>query len=174
MVLPFRVAFELVAIEVHFPQSAGAVALRFIVEVRGFRVSTFAAGGHCFRANAISELDHGDKAVSAGAIPLLRSRIRTGSERSERSPGRGSEFDRDAGTGVVKGLYDVPGEPLEPVDIAPGRLPGSEIGLEFVGCRGQCLQQLFSGSGGDAILRGPASSASANAPANVLAPEDGQ
>ena len=49
--------------------------------------------------------------------------------------------DRNARAGVVERLHDVAGQPLEAIDVAPRRLPGSEIGREFVGRRGQRLRE---------------------------------
>ena len=71
------------------------------------------------------------------------------SERSEGAPLGGSEAHRDAGRGVVEGLDDVAGEALKPVDVAPGRLPGSKVRGQLVGGGRERYQQFFGGQFGD-------------------------
>src|ERR1039457_6857049 len=93
MVLPPRVSLELLAVEVDLAQLAAAVAFGLIVEVRGTRMAALAAGRHGPGAHAFAELDHGDEAVAAGAVPLLGARIGARGKRGQRSPLRGGEAD---------------------------------------------------------------------------------
>src|ERR1700736_263447 len=139
MILSFGVSLELRAIEINFPQVAGAIALGFVVEMRGGGMSAFAARSHGLGAHTFAELDHRDKAISAGAVPFLRSRVGTRSEGRERSPLRRSEADRNARSRVAEGLDDIAGEPLESIYVAPLRLPVPEVGREFVASRGERL-----------------------------------
>src|SRR5258706_9614229 len=127
VVLPFGVALELFAVEVDLAEVAGRVAGRLVVEVRGGGVAAFATGGHGAGVYAGSEFDDGDEAVAARAVPLPGARIGLGTEGGERSPSRGREADRDARFGVVEVRVDVVVDPLESVDVAPGRLPAPEI-----------------------------------------------
>ena len=76
MVFPLDVALQLGGIEIHFAQIAGAVALGLIVEVRRAGIAALAAGRHGPGADAVAELDHGDEAVAAGPVDLLRVRCR--------------------------------------------------------------------------------------------------
>src|SRR5205823_2357554 len=91
-----RVLRELSRIEVHLSQIARGIAFRLVVEMRALRVATFAAGCDRSRADAVTELNDGDEAVAARAVPLLRVGILTGRERRERSPLRRREHHRDA------------------------------------------------------------------------------
>lgn len=75
MVVPFRVFVELRAIKIDFPQVAGAVPFRLIVEVRRLWVAALAARGDRQRVDSIAELNHRHEAVPTGAIPLLRAWI---------------------------------------------------------------------------------------------------
>src|SRR5579875_1733887 len=102
-----------------------------------------ASGCNSFRTHPWAELDHRNKTVSPCAVPLLGSRIRVRSECGERSPCRRGEAHRNARLCITKLLFDIAGEALESIDIAPRRLPGAEIGGEFIGCCGQRFQQLF-------------------------------
>src|ERR1017187_6691859 len=128
MVFPLRVSLELLAIEVDLAQFTCAVTFGLIVEVRGRRIAALAAGRHGHGADALAELDHGDEAVAARAKPLLGARVGARGERRQRSPMRGGEADGNAGPRVVKRLDDVAGEALESIDLAPWRLPASEVG----------------------------------------------
>src|ERR1035437_5709201 len=110
MVFPLRVSLERLAVEVDLAQFAGAVTFGLIVEVRGSRMAALAAGRHGPGAHAFAELDHGDEAVAAGAIPLFGARVGARRERGERSPLRGGEAHRNAGSRVVERLDDVAGE----------------------------------------------------------------
>ena len=88
MVLPLGVFIDLRTIEVNFPQVARAVPFRLIVEVWRFRIAALATRRHGHRAHSFAEFDHGNEAVSAGAIPLFRPWVRARSERSESPPNR--------------------------------------------------------------------------------------
>src|SRR5690348_11070836 len=127
MVLPLRVPRELVPVEVHVAEVAGRIPRRLVVEMLRRRVPALAAGGDGARTNPGTEFDDGDETVAARAVPLLGVRIRARAERRERSPVRGREVDRDAGLGVVEVRGDRVVEPLEAIDVAPGRPPGSEV-----------------------------------------------
>src|SRR5206468_510540 len=67
VVLALRMPLQLVAVEVHFAQVAGAVPAGLIVEVRRSRVAALAARGNCPRAHLRTEFDHCHEAVTAGA-----------------------------------------------------------------------------------------------------------
>src|SRR5689334_9236955 len=127
MVLALGVAGQLVAIEVHVAEIAGAVAHGLTVEVRRRWIAVLAAGGDRFRADAIAEFHDGHEAVPAGAVHFLRAAVGARAERGQGSPARRREGDRYARRGVVERLHDVTGEALEPVDVAPGRVPPAEI-----------------------------------------------
>jgi hypothetical protein len=58
-------------------------------------MAAFAAGGDGAGADFVAELDDGDEAVAAGAVPLLRSGIGLRAEGGERSPDGGE------GTGML-------------------------------------------------------------------------
>src|SRR5881398_2017676 len=109
MIFALGVALELVAIEVDIAEIAGGVALRFIVEVLGLRMAAFASARDCPGAHAVPELHHGDEAVPAGAVPLLRAWVGARAERGERAPLRRCEGDRHARLRVVKRLNDIAG-----------------------------------------------------------------
>src|SRR5437660_8535482 len=76
MVLALGVPLELRPVEVDLSQVAGRVSPGLIVEVRGRRTAALASSGHGFSPNLLAKLDHGNEAVSAGAIPLLGPRVR--------------------------------------------------------------------------------------------------
>src|SRR5439155_23973917 len=107
MVFALGVTLQLVAIEIHVAQVAGGIPRRLVAEVRRRRAAALAAGADCFCADAIAELDDGDEAVAAGAVHLLRARIRARAERRERSPPRRGEADRSARFAVIELLDDV-------------------------------------------------------------------
>src|SRR5690606_13782547 len=115
--------------EVHRPQVAGAVALGFVIEMRGFGMAAGAAGGDRAGAYLVAELDRGDEAVAAGAVVAFGAGPAMRAERGQRAPARRGERHRDARRGVVEGLHQVAGQALEAVDLAPGRAPTAEVGL---------------------------------------------
>src|SRR5665213_1588576 len=78
MVGSLGVAFELIGVEVDFAKIAGGVAGGFVVEVGRVGMAAFAAGGDGAGVDAGAELDDGNEAVAAGAIPLLRVGVGTG------------------------------------------------------------------------------------------------
>ena len=138
-------------------------------------MAAFAAGRHGLGAHLVAELDHRDEAVSAGAVPLLRARIGARAEGGQRAPLRGGEADGNARPGIVERLDDVAGEALEAVDVAPRRLPGSEVGLRA--CRTPPRATCSSCSAG-ACWRchrrrdaPPRRASAAHATADILAPE---
>src|ERR1700751_1826348 len=104
MGLPLDVVLEVGTVEVDVAQITGAVAFGLVVEVRRCGVAALAAGGDGLGAHFFSELDYGDEAVAAGAVPLLGAGVGTGSEGGERTPERRGEGDGDAGSGGVEGL----------------------------------------------------------------------
>src|ERR1019366_570657 len=101
MVLSRGVSLELIPIKVDLPQFARAIPLRLIVEVRRRRVPALAAGRYRLGPHAVAELHHRHEAVAAGAIPLLRPRVRARSERRQRSKLRRGKAHRNAGPRVV-------------------------------------------------------------------------
>src|SRR5262245_40958911 len=135
MVFPLDVPFQLVAIEIDVAQIAGAVAHCLIVEMRRPRIAALSARGDGLRAHAIAELDDGDEAVAGGPVDLFGSPVAAGAERRERSPARRSEADRNARPRIAERMHDVVGDPLEPVDVAPRRLPRTEVIGELFGRR---------------------------------------
>src|SRR5690349_9429390 len=139
MVRSLRVPPQLRRVEVHRPQIARRVALGLVVEVLVPRVTALASGRHRDRAHAVPELDHGNEAVAVRAVPLFCTRIRPRAEGGKRSPPRRREADGDAEARVVERLDDVPREALEAVDIAPWRVPTSEVRGELVARGGERL-----------------------------------
>src|SRR5204863_5253040 len=105
---------------------ARGIPLGLVVEMRRWERAAFATGGNRLRVHAVAELDDGDEAVPARAVPLLGIRIRTGAERGERAPTARRERHRDARAGVVEVRRDVVVDPLEAIDVAPRRLPRAE------------------------------------------------
>ncbi len=75
-------SLKLRAVKVDFPQVARAVPFRLVVEVGRLRISAFAARGYGHGAHAVAELDYGDKAVAAGAVPFSCPRIDAGLEQA--------------------------------------------------------------------------------------------
>src|SRR5262249_1504994 len=142
MVLPLGVPLELLAIEIHVAQIAGAVAQRLIAEMRRRGIVVLAARGDRFRPDAIAELDGRDEAVARVAVHLLRAGVRPRAEGREGSPSRRRERDRYARLRIVELLDDVAVDALVAVDVAPRRLPGPEVGGELVGGRRQRLDEL--------------------------------
>ena len=133
-----------------------------------------AAGRHGPGRHNVAELHHRHEAVAAGAVPLLGSGIGARAERGERSPPRRREAHRDAGAGVVEGLHDVAGEPLEAVDVAPRRVPLAEVGRQLVDGRGQRGQALLArGLRSQEVVHRhpPLASLGSHARPHVLAPE---
>src|ERR1035437_671304 len=108
MILPLRMSLELIAVKVDLAQFARAVPLGLIVEVRGGRIAAFSACRHGPGPHAVAELHHGDEAVAAGAIPLLRARVGARRERGQRSPLRGGEANGNARSRIRRGAGRTP------------------------------------------------------------------
>src|ERR1051325_1252907 len=142
VVLALGVPLELRTVEIDLSQITRAVAFRLVIEVRRRRVAALPTGGHGSGPHRLAELDDGDEAVAAGAVNPLRARVRAGAERGQRAPRGGGEAYGNARPGVGEGVNDVVGQALEAVDLAPGRLPGSEVGRELVRRRGGRLEEL--------------------------------
>src|SRR5215469_13725693 len=106
MILALGVLVELRTIEIYFAQFACRVPLGFVVEVRRLRVAALAARRHRERAHLVGEFDDGDKAVAAGAIPLLGAWIRARAKGGERTPHGGGECHRNARAYIVERLDD--------------------------------------------------------------------
>src|SRR5690348_3580870 len=98
---------ELRGIEVHRPEIARGVTLCLVIEMGRRRMAALAARGHRDRANAVSEFDDRDEAVSARAVPLLRPWIGTRPERRERPPPRRREADGNTRLRIIERLNDV-------------------------------------------------------------------
>src|SRR6266481_7523884 len=98
--------------------------------MRRRRVPGFAACSYSPGSHFLTKLDCRNKTVPACAIPLFCSHIRTRSEGGERAPHGRSETHRDARPRIVERLNDVAGQPLEAIDVAPGRPPSAEIRRE--------------------------------------------
>src|SRR5262245_48632108 len=114
---------ELRAVEVHLPQRPARIALGLIVEMRGTRVATLAARRHRPSTHTVAELDDGDEAVARRPVPLPGVGIGPGAEGSEGTPHGRREWDGDTGPRVVEVRSDRVVDPLEPVDVPPGRSP---------------------------------------------------
>src|SRR6266481_2207506 len=70
-------------------------------------------------------------------------------------------------------MHDVAGETLESIDVAPRLFPTTEVSVQFVGRRGQRLQELLRRRAADGGVnsRACSSSTAAQAPPDILAPE---
>src|SRR6266566_4632117 len=145
VVFALGVTYQLRAIEVHRPQITGGVSPRLVVEVWVAGMAALAAGGDRPGAYAVPEFDNGHEAVAARPVPALRPRVGTRAEGRQRAPSRRRERHGDARPRVGKRLDDIAGQALEAVDVAPGRLPGLEIGVELVDRLGQRLEELIGG-----------------------------
>src|SRR4051794_17434459 len=108
MVRPLGVPPQLAGVEVHVAQLSLGVPHGLVVEVLRLRMAALAAGADGLRPNAVAELHHGDEAVAARAVKLLRAGPGPRAERGERAPARRGEGDGDARLGVVERLDDVP------------------------------------------------------------------
>src|SRR5712671_6548641 len=175
MIHTLSVSLELCRIEVHVPEIAGAVALRLVVEVGRRRVAALSTRGDCPRTHAVTELDHRDEAVAAGAVPLLRSRIRARRKRRQRSPPRRRKWNRNARRRVVELGRDVVGDALEPVDHSPRRPPGPEIVRELGLRADERLKALPVGRAIDDVCLGRhprLTGFSTDATLYILSPED--
>ena len=71
MVCLFSMPLQLLGVKVHLAQVAGGVTLGLIVEVLRLDVAAFAAGGDRAGVDLVAELDAGDEAVAARAVPFL-------------------------------------------------------------------------------------------------------
>src|SRR5277367_1710821 len=109
VVFPLDMAIEIGAIEIDLTQIAGAVAFCLIVKVWRSGVAALATGSDGLCMDLVAELDYGDEAVAAGAVPLLCSWIGARAERGKGAPEGGSKAYRNAWCGVVEGLNDVAG-----------------------------------------------------------------
>src|ERR1035437_9462215 len=128
MILPLRVSLELIAVKVDLAQFSRAVPLGLIVEVRGRRIAALSACRHGPGPHAVAELDHGDEAVAAGAIPLLRARVRARRERGQRSPLRGGEAKGESPPRNVGAVGGGGGGGVGGVDPPPAASPPSQSG----------------------------------------------
>src|ERR1700733_12113938 len=72
MILALGVSLELLGIEVNIPQAARRISLGFVIEVRRFRIARFPASRNRFGPHSFAEFHYSDKAIPAGAVPLLR------------------------------------------------------------------------------------------------------
>src|SRR5438445_3115615 len=143
MILPLDVAFELLAIEVHVSQIAGAVSRRLVVEMRRRGVAALAAGRDRSGLHAIAELDDRHEAVAGRPVHLLRPFVGARAERGQRAPARRGETDCNAWPRVLEGLNDLSVEALVPIDVAPRSPPTPEIAREPVRRGRERLQQLL-------------------------------
>src|SRR3989338_8817255 len=98
--------------------------------MRRLGIPALPPGGHGPCLHAVAELNHRREAVPAGAVPFPCPLVGTRTERSEEAPARPREGHRDAWPGVIERLHDITGEALEPVVLAPRRLPVPEARLE--------------------------------------------
>src|SRR5688572_4821365 len=86
VVFSLRVPSELVPVEVHLAQVPRCITSGLVVEVLRLRVTTLAARRDRACPHAVAaKLHHRDEAVSAGAIPFLRSVARRCAERRQGS-----------------------------------------------------------------------------------------
>src|ERR1700735_582273 len=101
MVVLLGVALQLVRIKVNLAQVAADISLYLIIEMPRIRMSAFATGCHCSSAHSIAKLNHCNKAVAAGSVPLLCSWIGPGPKRSQGTPGGVRETHWRAWHGIV-------------------------------------------------------------------------
>src|SRR5256885_13984770 len=97
-------------------------------------MTALAAGRPRARADPLAELDHRDEAVAVIAVPTLRARLLLGTERGERAIAAFGKWHRQAGRTIAVGRIDCRRDALDPVDLAPGHLPASEIGVQASDC----------------------------------------
>src|SRR5271168_3171589 len=121
MIRPLRMPLQLLGIEVNLAQTPTCIPRGLIVEVRRLWIAALAASSHRPRPDLIPKLHHRNKAVPAGAIPLLGSGVLPRAKRSQRSPQRRNKRNRNARACVVKGLHDVASQPLKAIDLSPRR-----------------------------------------------------
>src|SRR6185437_5255729 len=144
MVGLFGVPLQLRRIEVDRAQVAGGVALGLILEVRRVGIAALAASGHRARGDGGAEINASHEAVAAAAVDALGARILARRERGQRAPDGGGEFDRRAGQAVIEfRMRDGIVQALEAVDLAPGRLPASEVRGQLVHRRRKRVEQLL-------------------------------
>src|SRR5450432_3843876 len=86
MIEPLGVLLELLGPEIYGAQVAGGIAFGFVVEMRGVRMATFAAGSDRAGAYLVAELDDRDKTISAGAVVAFRPWPAMRAKGSERAP----------------------------------------------------------------------------------------
>ncbi len=110
--------------------------------MRRSRIAALAAHQDAARLQAWAEFHHGHKAVAALAIDTLGGLFRRHAVCRERTPVGRSVRHWQAGLAVVKWLYQIAGQTLEAVDLAPRRLPGAEVGAELGGCAHQPFEAL--------------------------------
>src|SRR3954471_4342454 len=132
MVLPLDMVLDVRAVEVDVPQIPRTVPFRLIVEVRRRGVAALAACGDGLRAHFFSKLDHGNEAVPARPVPILCAGVGARSERRKRSPDGRGEAHGNARPLILERLDNIACEALETVDVAPGRLPRSEVSCKPV------------------------------------------
>src|SRR5438552_14462365 len=106
MILSLDVSLQLRRVEVHIAKVATTVAPGLIVKVRRLRMAALATGRNSLRPHAITELDDGDEAVPARAVPFLGTRVRARSKRCQRAPAGRWEGHGDARFRVVERLND--------------------------------------------------------------------
>ena len=133
-------ALQLITVEVDIAQVAGGIPLGLVAEVLRAGHAVQATGGDRLGLHLVAELDDGDEAVAAGAVPLLGAGIGAGAERRQRTPARRTKHHRRARLGIVELLDDGAVVALEAIDVAPGRLPLAEVSRQLVRGRRQRLE----------------------------------
>src|SRR5688572_4663425 len=105
--------------------------------MRRGRVAALTAGGDSAGFHAVAELDDGDEAVAARAVPALAALEGPRPERGERAPARRGEAHGQARRCVAERVHDRRADALEAVDLAPRRAPAAEVLLEPCRRRGE-------------------------------------
>src|SRR5687768_3796956 len=86
-------AVEFIGMEIDLPRPAGGVAHRLVDEMERRRIAALPADLDRVGPDSRPELDQGDEAVAAGAVPALAAIPGRRSERRERAEIAGGETD---------------------------------------------------------------------------------
>src|SRR5258708_38809573 len=78
-------------------------------------------------ADALAELDDGDKAIAGSAVPFLSAKLRRRTERSERAVDAAGEGHRNTGCAIAERMVDRARNALEAIDLAPRHRPPTKF-----------------------------------------------
>nr|GEU28199.1 hypothetical protein [Tanacetum cinerariifolium] len=110
--------------------------------MRRRRVAALAAHQDAARLDAGAELHHRHEAVAAFAVEAFGRLFRRHAIGGQRAPVGRRIRHRQAGLAVIERLHQVARQALETVDLAPRRLPGAEVGRQFIRCPRQPFEPL--------------------------------